>query len=262
MRLNKEPIATRLGKLAAEARTGILDVTGDTRGTIHIHGGRVVYAESARTPGLTARLAGWAPGQNLPGSLERAWMIREATADAALDLFSFAARPRYGRRRQGETLVTGDDDGMPVTALLAEVARRQEIMRQMSALVTADTAVQRQLDVPSRGVRVSAAQWALVIRVNGPATPRDLAMELGHSVFGTTIKVLRLMELNLLSTVGGPADGSDRAGEFPGRGKVTVSFIRAAASYLSDLGSSDDQAGHEDAVHRGTRVRGAQVTAG
>ena len=72
MRLNKEPIATRLGKLAAEARTGILDVTGDTRGTIHIHGGRVVYAESARTPGLTARLAGWAPGQNLPGSLERA----------------------------------------------------------------------------------------------------------------------------------------------------------------------------------------------
>ena len=240
MRLNKEPIATRLGKLAAEARTGILDVTGDTRGTIHIHGGRVVYAESARTPGLTARLAGWAPGQNLPR----------------------LARPRYGRRRQGETLVTGDDDGMPVTALLAEVARRQEIMRQMSALVTADTAVQRQLDVPSRGVRVSAAQWALVIRVNGPATPRDLAMELGHSVFGTTIKVLRLMELNLLSTVGGPADGSDRAGEFPGRGKVTVSFIRAAASYLSDLGSSDDQAGHEDAVHRGTRVRGAQVTAG
>jgi hypothetical protein len=134
-------------------------------------------------------------------------MIREATADAALDLFSLPARPRYGRLRQGETPVTGDDDGMPVTALLAEVARRQEIMRQMSALVTADTAVQRQLDMPSRGVRVSAAQWALVIRVNGPATPRDLAMELGHSVFGTTINVLRLMELNLLSAVGGPAHG-------------------------------------------------------
>ncbi|HUJ06775.1 MAG TPA: hypothetical protein VLX31_11765, partial [Streptosporangiaceae bacterium] len=58
----------------------------------------------------------------------------------------------------------------------------------------------------SERIQVSASQWALLSRVNRGTTPRDLAWELGRSVFGTTTDAHRLILLGLLSADSRPAD--------------------------------------------------------
>jgi len=78
-------------------------------------------------------------------------------------------------------------------------------MASTSATATPDTAVVRNPQMSSPGVQVSARQWALLIRVKGGTTPRDLAWELNGSVFGTTAEVSRLLALRLLSVAGYPA---------------------------------------------------------
>jgi hypothetical protein len=61
------------------------------------------------------------------------------------------------------------------------------------------------------------------MRSGAGATPRGLAVQLGRSVFGTTIEVYRLVELGLLIVPGRPAaPAAARAAE-------TMSFIRAVA---------------------------------
>lgn len=80
---------------------------------------------------------------------------------------------------------------LPLEWLLAEVARRQQLLKQLSAALTPDTAVVRNPQMTSPSVQVSARQWALLIRVKDGTTPRDLAWELNGSVFGTTVEVSR-----------------------------------------------------------------------
>jgi len=57
--------------------------------------------------------------------------------------------------------------------------------------------------------RVSAVQWALLIRVRHGSTPRDLAWDLSRSVFGTTIEAYRLLARQLLSVAGPRPDGPE-----------------------------------------------------
>ena len=111
---------------------------------------------------------------------------------------------------------------------MTEVSRRYEVIRQMSALLTPDTAVTRNPGPLSRAIHVSGIQWAILIRAGNPATPRSLALELGQSVFTTTIEVFRMVTLNLLSVAGAPAWPADQAGEF-NRGRPAISFLRALA---------------------------------
>lgn len=227
MRLRREPAVTQLGRLASSGRTGVMRLTGQGGGEVHLREGDVVYAESAGTPGVASRFARWPgpSGERMPGPIERGWVVREAIADAAADLLS--GEPRYGRFRDAAVTAPGGADGMPVAELLAEVARRHRLAEQMSAVVTADTAVARDPRLHAPGVHVSAAQWALLTRMDEPVTPRMLAMVLGQSVFTVTIEVFRLIRLNLVSTAGRPGD--EYPGEFPGHQNATISFIRAVA---------------------------------
>ncbi len=77
-------------------------------------------------------------------------------------------------------------------------------------------------------MRVSALQWALLIRVDGRCTPRGLALELGRGVFATTVEVSRLLRLRLLAVAGAPGTAPNRgpAGT-PGLRLAAVSYIQA-----------------------------------
>lgn len=257
MHFQKDPIVAQLGKLASSGRTGALRVAGDLGGVIYLRQGDVVYAESPRTPGPARRLgqspaprghggvtplsgrtaqpqtrrhdgaaAAADPSPALLSPLERAWAVRESTVDAALELLS--GRSRSSRFRASEASPVADAGSMSVEALLAEVSRRQQVIAQLSGLLTADTAVVRNPRIKARSVRVSALQWGLLSCVRDRSTSRSLAWELGQGVFSTTIEVFRLVTLQLLSVVDAPARPvSAGPGESPGHRRVTLSFIRA-----------------------------------
>lgn len=243
-------IAARLRKLAVARSTGMLPFSGDNDGAIYFKDGKIVFAESKRTPGpaipeglhpVPRGLASPAPadpaeaaeaaeaGSPPPFSrLSTLLMVTEPTVDAALELLS--SESRYAKFRSGTSLSFSPAFSIPLEWLLAEVARRQQLLGQLSGVLTPDTTVVRnpQLSVP--GVQVSAGQWALLIRVRDGATPCDLAWELGRSVFSTTAEVYRLLVLRLLSAAAYPAAPAGLDGEHvTERNPAILSFIRAVS---------------------------------
>jgi hypothetical protein len=223
---SQSPVALRLGKLAETARTGSLDLSGDSGGVIYVSAGDIVAADSQRTPSLAARTKS---RTGVAGSLERTWLATEATVDAALDLMS--VRPRHVRFTEpGEETGPGIPavPGLPLTALMAEVTRRHNLLEQIAGVLTADAAVARNLRLRSPAVHVSDAQWAILLQLGQPVTPRALALGLGQSVFGMTIEVYRMAIMDLVSVVDAQDQAADPAGE-ASRGRSTLSFVRALA---------------------------------
>jgi hypothetical protein len=153
----------------------------------------------------------------LAGLLE----LTELIIDALAELLS--TESRYAKFRPAEVLPVGQGRPMPVEALLSEVQRRHEVQRQLAAVLTPDTAVARHPSLDPPAAQVSPTQWSLLARAGDGTTPRGLAMQLGRSVFGTTIEVYRLLELGLLVVPGRPPAPAD------GRPVTGISFIRAAS---------------------------------
>jgi hypothetical protein len=223
-------IAARLRRLAGTGRTGMLPFTGHTEGALYFSNGTVVFAESAGTPGPAAGMPGPVP-EARPGAAAAAAVLAagEPIADAALDLVDSKSSP--ARFRSAKVPAAGLAAGFSVESLLTEVARRQNILEQLAAIVRADTTVIRNPRMISASLQVSAFQWALLVRVADGSTARALAWELRRSVFGMTIDVYRLMALHLLCAVDYPArPGRRPLREFPERGVLPVSFIRAVST--------------------------------
>jgi hypothetical protein len=251
-------IAARLRKLAAAESTGMLPVSGRGDGAIFFRGGRVVYAESSRTPGPDQRAVGLAalgllpehppgPGPGANGSragtelvarpsigrLASVLALTEQTIDAIAELLS--SESRYAKFRPSDGLPVPQISPITVETTLAEIERRRQILRQLAPVVSADTPVVRDVARESPSFQVSAPQWALLVRVGEGATPRTLALALGHSVFGTTIEIYRLIALGLLAVPGRPlALGGGQASRRPG---TVMSFMRA----VSDAGGGDER---------------------
>jgi Domain of unknown function (DUF4388) len=255
-------IAARLRKLADEACTGVLPVSGRGDGAIFFRGGQVVYAESSRTspPGpratgldvlglRTSEVPGPADTHSVgnhgadkhsadkhgageaglvpvrPGrKLGGMLEITELIIDALTELLS--SESRYAKFRQAEVLPVGQGRPIAVETLLAEVRRRHEVLRQLAAVLTPDTPVtcDPSLDAPS--AQVSPAQWALLARVSDGTTSRGLAVQQGRSVFGTTIEVYRLVQLGLLVAPERPAPAGEAGAQRPAG---TMSFLRAVS---------------------------------
>lgn len=194
----------------------MLRIPGDFSGTIHLFQGLVTYAESCGTPDVTSRLARWTdPDAGGPGVLAQDWVIREAIADAALAMLPQAQRS--ARFSAGE-VPAPDIVALTVAELLAEVNRRHEVLEQLPGALTADTVVARNPRLSVGGVHVSASQWALLVRMSRPVTPRELAVAAGMSVFTTTLQVFRLITLDMVAVAGGlPLD------------RRTISFTKAVA---------------------------------
>ena len=230
-------IASRLTKLAAAESTGLLPITGPSDGEVYLAGGAVVYARSSRTPsppgeqpwtagahGATAppaagpHAAGRARPESPETDLSRSLGIAEATVDAALDLLS--SRSACSRFRPAKVARPGSEAfRMPVTDLLAEISRRQRMLRQLDGL-GADTEVIRSGSLELPRVQVTAPDWALLVRTRAGSTPRELAFDLGRSVFGTTAEVYRLVSLGLLSA-------AEEATPAHPAGPQVKSFLRA-----------------------------------
>ena len=240
-------IAARLRKLADEESTGMLPVSGRGEGAIFFRGGQVVYAESSRTPlpgpratgldvlGLVTRDAPGAgaeghtggagvvalrPASRLGGLLE----LTELVIDALTELLS--SESRYAKFRHADVLPVGQGRPMAVETLLAEIQRRHEVLRQVAPVITPDTAVGCEPYLGAPAVQVSPVQWALLGRAAEVTTPRLVGMQLGRSVFGTTIEAYRLVELGLLVVPGRQAvpAGGPPAGRPP-----ALSFISAVS---------------------------------
>jgi hypothetical protein len=239
-------VITRLRKLAAARSTGSLPFSGSCDGAIYFEDGLVSYAESGRTPGpvipVVPVVPGFGPDQPGPGAdgttagpvspqpfsrLVKMLATAEPTVDAALELMSSEAR--LSKFRPSRMPPPGLMSRIPLEGLLAEVARRQRVLKQLSAIITADTAVVRNRDIRSPSVEVSALQWSLLIRVGDKSTPRGLAWELNRSVFSTTTEVYRLLALRLLAVVAGPPTSGAALAEIPERGPAILSFVRAAS---------------------------------
>jgi hypothetical protein len=219
---SKSPVAIRLGKLAEAGRTGSLSLSGDSGGVIYVSAGDIVAADSRRTPSLAARI-----GAGDIGSFERSWIATEATIDAAMALMS--VRPRHVRFAEpGEGPGEPGIPGMSLAALMTEVTRRHKLLEQIAAVLTPDAPVARNLRLRTRAVHVSDGQWAILLQLGQPVTPRSLALELGQSVFGMTIEVYRMVIMGLVSVVDAPAQPADPPGPASG-GKPALSYIRALA---------------------------------
>jgi hypothetical protein len=217
-------IAARLRRLAGAGRTGTLPFTGHTEGAIYFSNGAVVFAESAGTPRPAISPA---PDGEPP---RPALAVAEPIADAALDLVEGKSRP--SRFRSAKVPAAGLAGGFSVESLLTEVARRQNILEQLAAMVRVDTTVIRSPRLPSRSIQVSAFQWAVLVHVAEGSTARTLAWELRRGVFGMTIEVYRLMVLHLLAAVDYPVPpGTRPLPERPERGARTMSFIRAVSTH-------------------------------
>src|SRR5262249_26595413 len=146
----------------------------------------------------------------------------ELMLDALTELLS--SESRYAKFRPVRNLAVDQERPIPVEALLEEVQRRHDVLRQLAAAVTPATAVARQPFIAPPPVQVSPTQWTLVMRAGDGTTARDLALQLGRSVFGTTIEVYRLVELGLLVVPGRPP--SPAAGQAAPR---PMSFERAVS---------------------------------
>ncbi len=230
MTVLRNPVAVRLGKLADAGRTGTLYLSGESGGVIHLKGGEVIRADSRVTPSLRARIerAAELTGNKRVSSFDRDWMAREATMDAGTELLS--AKPRYVRFREPENgpADAGPGGGIPVDELVTEVVRRHNLLSQLSAVLAPDTPVVRNPRLKSRAIHVSDIQWAILMRLNGPASARACAQELGQSVFSSTVEVFRMVVMGLASVVGAPARPEDEAGE-SNRKRPGISFSRALA---------------------------------
>jgi hypothetical protein len=225
----KNPVAVRLGKLADAGRTGALYLSGESGGVIHLQKGEILRADSRATPSLRTRIerAEQVAGRKAVTSFDRDWMAREATMDAGAELL--AAKPRYVRFREAENgAAEADAGGMSVAELVTEVTRRHELLGQLSPILAPDTPVARNPRLESRAIHVSDVQWAIVTRLNDPAPPRAVAHELGHSVFGTTIEVFRMVVMGLVSVAGTPAGPAGGAGGADST-RPAISFVRALA---------------------------------
>jgi hypothetical protein len=239
-------LAVRLRRLAAGRSTGILPFSGLSDGAIYLRGGYVVGAESSRTPGFPAASPNGRPPTH-PGAPANAGkpegdllarlLCVEPAIDAVLDLV--LGQSAIGRFRAGKGH-SGPDISLPADSLVTEIARRLHLVRQMAAVVTADTTVSRSPRLHADRVQVSALQWALLIRAGSATTARILACALGRGVFGTTTEVYQLVAQHLLS-VADETGGAQELKQHDALGPLepcpgAISFLRAVPYEKGDIG--------------------------
>lgn len=223
-----QQIAARLARLAATGSTGALPISGYSSGAIYLLDGRVIGAESSRIPAATGLGGAHPAGADPAGAhLSQAAAIAEATVDAVLDLLS--SRSTCSRFRPARVPADTETIRISVADLLSEVIRRRRLLQQMAS-ISADLALVRSPELPGGRVQLTAAEWALLIRVRPRSTPRELAWALRRSVFGTTVDVHRLVLLGLLRTANRQVQAPSRDATVKPTRRIRSSQRTAAAN--------------------------------
>lgn len=215
-------VSPMLTRLAAEHATGVLL---REHGSLHLHEGLVVHAESPRSPGLdtlltvrgTLRPEDWRRaaedtedgdgiGRRLvdgglvaPGALELCHLT--ALYDAAY--FTLAPSSIPGRFRYGTAHRFGPLRAVPVAALERETLRRRELLERIWPDPWTDTAPLIRAD-PVAAPALTRRQRAVLDRVDGARTAPDIARELGRLSFHTLVDVRRLTAAGFVEARGKP----------------------------------------------------------
>jgi hypothetical protein len=218
------PLREALTVCAAAGMTGVLRVTGDPGGAIHIDGGLVAAIETPGAPGPEVLLlrshrvseSGWdeafaaaaASGgrmsteltrREMIGAGELEWQLRTALADGMFALASGTV-DEYRAEPGPVDFVLPLQPGAEPDSLLAETSRRIRTLAALPArsgrgrIVAATGAVQD-------GVRLGEGQDEILALADGRRTARDLAFALGCGVYATMLQLARMQRAGLLVSV-------------------------------------------------------------
>ncbi|MER7519059.1 transcriptional regulator [Streptomyces sp. NPDC126499] len=212
------PVSPMLARLAAEKATGALL---RDHGTLYLVDGRVVHAESPRSPGVDVLLtaagrlprAGWEEAVDRAGALGAvgrflvdSGRLRDGELEichlgAVFDAAFFALAPTAGptRFRYGVAHWFGTVRPVDAETVERETRRRRELLDSVWPYPAVDAApVVPRPAAP--GQPVGARHRALLAAADGVRTPADLARLLGRPAFHTLLDVRRLAAAGLVET--------------------------------------------------------------
>ncbi|MEU3979740.1 transcriptional regulator [Streptomyces sp. NPDC026672] len=214
-------VSPMLARLAEERATGVLV---REHGSLHLTEGRVVHAESPHAPGLDVLLTARGPldpdtwrraADRAGGAAGAVRLLGEtgALGTAALEMcllgalydagyFALAPSSTPGRFRYGDPLAPAPARPVPVAELERETLRRRELLER----AWPDPATDARPLVRARPVAappVPARARAVLERMDGVRTAREIARELGRPAFHTLLEVRRLAAAGFV--VPGPA---------------------------------------------------------
>ena len=244
------PLREALMVCAAAGMSGILRVTGDPGGAIHIADGRVTAIETPGAPSpevlllrshrvtesawdeafAAAASSGVLMGDELTrrdmvpaGELEV--LLRIALADAMFVLASGTIE-EYRAEQGPVDVVLPLEPGAEPDGLLAEASRRIRVLATLPASNDRERVVAAAGAVRP-GVRLGEGADEVLALADGRRTPRDLAFALGRGVYATMLQVARMRQAGLLTTVASRAAAP--AAREPGRGEASAGELRGAS---------------------------------
>ncbi|MER6528985.1 transcriptional regulator [Streptomyces sp. NPDC001508] len=210
-------LSPMLSRLADERATGVLV---REHGTLLLHEGRVIHAESPFAPGLDVLLtargtlddAVWRQAveraADPPGAV-RLLLDAGRLTTGALELchlgalydagyFALAPSSAPGRFRYEAVARPGPLRPVPVTALERETLRRRRLLHRIWADPAVDEAPLIRAD-PVAAPPLTPRGRAVLNRADGVRTAPQIARELGRHAFHTLVDVRRLAAAGLLS---------------------------------------------------------------
>ncbi|MGD0241731.1 MAG: hypothetical protein ABSB59_15585 [Streptosporangiaceae bacterium] len=218
------PLREALTVCAAAGMTGVLRVTGDPGGAIHIADGLVAAIETPGAPGPEVLLlrshrvseSGWdeafaaaaAAGGRMSSELTRRemigageleWQLRTALADGMFVLASGTV-DEYRAEPGPVDFVLPLQPGAGPDSLLAETSRRIRTLAALPARSGRDRIVAVTGAVQD-GVRLGEGQDEILALADGRRTARDLAFALGCGVYATMLQLARMQRAGLLVSV-------------------------------------------------------------
>jgi hypothetical protein len=217
------PLREALTVCAMSGTSGVLRITGDPGGTIHLAGGLVTAIETAGAPGgevlllrsrrvsesawdaafSAAVAAGRAMSTELiarkiVGTGELEALLLTALADAMFVLASGTVE-EYRAEPGPPGSVLALEPGAEADELLAEATRRIKVLAALPFPLAYRW--ERLIAVPGAagpGVRMSQEHEEILALADGRRTARDLAFALGRGVYATTLQLARMHQDGLL----------------------------------------------------------------
>jgi len=231
------PLREAIIVCAAAGMTGVLRVTGDPGGAIHLADGLVTAIETPGAPSPEVLLlrshrlteSGWdaafaaaaAGGQmndelvrrEMVGAGELEGLLRTALADAMFALASGTVE-EYRAEPGLVDLVLPLEPAAEPDGLLTEATRRIRLLASLPARPDRDRIVAA-AGAAQPDVRLGDGQDEILALADGRRTARDLAFALGRGVYATMLQLARMRRAGLLATVPSRAAGPGR--REPGR---------------------------------------------
>lgn len=215
------PLFEALLDCAARRVSGVIRVTGDPGGAVHLAEGAVTAIETPGAPGPEVLLLrsgrvpepGWAAAftaaapdgelapelikRDLVGTGELEVLLRAALADA---MFVLAC----GQVTGCELAPPSDDVLLPLVPpggvgwLLAEASRRIQVLGALPSAIGHDR--DRLAPAPGRvpGAALGDGQDQVLALANGRRTARDIAFATGRGVYAVTLQVARMLASGVL----------------------------------------------------------------